>query len=423
MPLWGNNDAKSYQGTTLAVENGNTTITGTSTKFQEDIKPGDVLVIVSGTTTKNRVSRITSNTVLVLADAFTGSTNATLANTATKIQQQPKFAFSDANKPSGANNIATVFGLNNTEISVQGKVTSVAVGAGGTLYVEAPTVAFSGGGGSSAAATATIAGGAVTAITLTNVGSDYTSAPTVTIGKARLTVASANIAISNTDLVTYTAHGLSASDSVLYLTGGGTAATGLANNTTFFVASAGLTADAFKLKAANTTVTVTGVAISNTSGGFSCTAANIAANDRITITGTLGGTGTITGYTSGTVFFVSAVSGGSAGARTGFTLINESTRAALVTTAGTPTGLTYTAETVIDISGTGNNAQFFEKVASTATTATSSLGAGNKRPAHSGWVKRTVGTGGRAGRVQYETICAMSSISGDSVDDLVLPDA
>ena len=423
MPLWGNNDAKSYQGTTLAVTNGSNTITGTGTKFQEDIKPGDVLVIVSGTTTKNRVSTITSNTVLTLTNLFTGSTAASLANTATKIQQQPKFAFSDANAPKGANNIATVFGLDNTEISVQGKVTSVAVGAGGTLYVEAPTVAFSGGGGSSAAATATIAGGAVTEITLTNVGSDYTSAPTVTIGKARLTVASANIAISNTDLVTYTAHGLSASDSVLYLTGGGTAATGLANNTTYFVASAGLTANAFKLKTANTTVTVTGVAISNTTGGFTCTAANIAANDRITITGTLGGTGTITDYTTGTVYFVSAVSGGSAGSRTGFTLINESTRAALTTTAGTPTGLTYTAETVIDISGTGNNAQYFEKNASTAATATASLGAGNKRPAHSGWVKRTVGTGGRAGRVQYETLCAMSSVSGDSVDDLVLPDA
>jgi len=423
MPLWGNNDAKSYQGTTLAVTNGSNTITGTGTKFQQDIKPGDVLVIVSGTTTKNRVSTITSNTVLNLTNLFTGSTAASLANTATKIQQQPKFAFSDANTPKGANNIATVFGLDNTEISVQGKVTSVAVGTGGTLYVEAPTVAFSGGGGSSAAATATIAGGAVTAITPTNVGSDYTSAPTVTIGKARLTVPTSGITISNTDLVTYTAHGLSASDSVLYLTGGSTAATGLANNTTFFVASAGLTADAFKLKAANTTVTVTGVAISNTTGGFTCTAANIAANDRITITGTLGGTGTITGYATGAVFFVSAVSGGSAGSRTGFTLINESTRAALVTTAGTPTGLTYTAETVIDISGTGNNAQYFEKVASTATTATASLGAGNKRPAHSGWVKRTVGTGGRAGRVQYETLCAMSSVSGDSVDDLVLPDA
>lgn len=42
---------------------------------------------------------------------------------------------------------------------------------------------------------------------------------------------------------------------------------------------------------------------------------------------------------------------------------------------------------------------------------------------HAGWVRRTIGTGGRAGRVQYETLVAMSSISGDQADDLVLPDA
>ena len=33
---------------------------------------------------------------------------------------------------------------------------------------------------------------------------------------------------------------------------------------------------------------------------------------------------------------------------------------------------------------------------------------------HPGWVKRTVGTGGRAGRIQYETLVAMSSITGEA---------
>ena len=32
------------------------------------------------------------------------------------------------------------------------------------------------------------------------------------------------------------------------------------------------------------------------------------------------------------------------------------------------------------------------------------------RPAHAGWVLRTEGTGGRAGRVQYETLVAMGSL-------------
>jgi hypothetical protein len=36
-----------------------------------------------------------------------------------------------------------------------------------------------------------------------------------------------------------------------------------------------------------------------------------------------------------------------------------------------------------------------------------------QKPAHAGWVLRTVGTGGRAGRVQTEVIVAMGSMTGD----------
>lgn len=46
-----------------------------------------------------------------------------------------------------------------------------------------------------------------------------------------------------------------------------------------------------------------------------------------------------------------------------------------------------------------------------------------KSVAHAGWVKRTPGTGGRNGRVQYETLVAMGSISGDAADDTQLPDS
>lgn len=40
---------------------------------------------------------------------------------------------------------------------------------------------------------------------------------------------------------------------------------------------------------------------------------------------------------------------------------------------------------------------------------------------HAGWVKRTVGSGGRSGRVQFETLVAAGSITGDA-EDTVLPD-
>jgi len=42
-------------------------------------------------------------------------------------------------------------------------------------------------------------------------------------------------------------------------------------------------------------------------------------------------------------------------------------------------------------------------------------------PAHAGWVLRTEGSGGRAGRVFYETLVAMGSMSGDD-EDVVAPD-
>jgi len=82
--------------------------------------------------------------------------------------------------------------------------------------------------------------------------------------------------------------------------------------------------------------------------------------------------------------------------------------------------------TTVDITGTGNNAQFFEIFAVVnQATAVASLGsgAGGTLLSHAGWVRRTVGTGGRAGRVQQEVLVAMGSITGDQADDIQYPDA
>ncbi|MEA2465815.1 MAG: hypothetical protein QOJ98_3562, partial [Acidobacteriota bacterium] len=62
-----------------------------------------------------------------------------------------------------------------------GTVHQVAIGNGGTGYAIAPGVSFTGGGGSGAAAIATVTGGVITAITVTNPGSGYTSLPAVVI--------------------------------------------------------------------------------------------------------------------------------------------------------------------------------------------------------------------------------------------------
>lgn len=63
-----------------------------------------------------------------------------------------------------------------------GSITGAVVSQGGSGYSSAPAVGITGGGGSGAAATATLDGnGAVNAIVFSNYGSGYTSAPTLTL--------------------------------------------------------------------------------------------------------------------------------------------------------------------------------------------------------------------------------------------------
>jgi len=428
MALWGKQDAAApSNGTTVSVTNASTAVTGSGTTFLSDIKNGDTLIINSGTVTKARVATVTSDTALVLANNFTGTTNASLAIANFKIQQQPKFVYQDSNQASGVSAITKVYGISATEIKAGGdNVVSVAIGSAGARYIATdnssttPTVTFSGGGGSSAAASTTVASNAVSTIVLSNGGSSYTSAPTVAISKPRRTVSTASIT-TGTDTIAYTGHLLVAGDAVAYNNGGSTSATGLTSGTTYYVATAGLTANAFEVKAANTTGTLAAtVAVSGTAGQFTCGNSTLAAGDRVTITGTLGGTATITSYATGTTYKVSAVTGTSPSV-TGFTLQTEA-GVALTTTAGTLTGLTYTTETVIDITATGNNAQYFElQGTSDAATATATLGSGSHAiMASPGWVRRTVGTGGLAGRVRYEVLVAgRSLISGDDANSLV----
>lgn len=60
---------------------------------------------------------------------------------------------------------------------------------------------------------------------------------------------------------------------------------------------------------------------------------------------------------------------------------------------------------------TGANVGIFgvdtSEMANTAATSIAS------RPAHAGWILRTAGTGGRAGRVRTEVLVAMGSMTGD----------
>jgi hypothetical protein len=236
-----------------------------------------------------------------------------------------------------------LFMVDGTEAHAGGdNVTGVSINVAGSGYVEAPGVTFSGGGGSGAAATATIADGVVTKITITNVGSSYETVPTVAVQVPVLTTPTSAITAA-TDLITYNAHGQANTAALTYENGGGASITGLTDGTIYYVGQ----------KTTNT-----------------------------------------------------------------FKLYNTSANAA----TGGATGL-------MALDDTGNDAQYFIINAGVGATAVAVKGLGNdgdgntSTRANKGWNLRTVGTGGRAGRVQYETLVALNEVKGDGSDDITLPDA
>jgi hypothetical protein len=381
---------------------------------------------------------IAAQTVLTIATTAVSTANGTITATAHKLLTGTKLTYSAASSTVlGGLTDATAYYVVYVDANTFKLASSLANAQAGT------TITLTGTGNSSqtftsdaATATATISSGAVNALTLTGVGAIYLTAPAVTVNEPRLTIPTSGITAS-TDTIAYTAHGQAAGAALVYKNGGGTAAAGLTDGTTYYVATAGRTVNAFEVKAANTTGAVVAPLISGTGGAgtFSCTSGTLSNGDRVTITGTNTGTGTISGYTApGPVTYkVSAVTGTWPNV-TAFTLTTEAGVAITTsqTAAATFTGLTFTGETVVDITGTGNNAQYFSISAGTTATAKTTLGSGSTsgRPAHAGWVRRIVGTGNRAGRVQYETLVAMGTstgstggISGDAADDLVFPDA
>lgn len=110
----------------------------------------------------------------------------------------------------------------------------------------------------------------------------------------------------------------------------------------------------------------------------------------------------------------------------------------------TPVGLTDTGTyyisfantTVVALSATqgGANISFTDASGDSTTAGGATLtgetatgyvvvGGGENKGVTAGWNVRTVGTGGRAGRVQYECLVAMRNITSDASDDSILPDA
>jgi hypothetical protein len=81
---------------------------------------------------------------------------------------------------------------------------------------------------------------------------------------------------------------------------------------------------------------LSGVAITSVTGDFSCTANTLVIGQPVQISGTFGGTGSITGYVNSSNYYITATNGS-----TTFTLSAAPNGVPLTTTVGTPTGLFY----------------------------------------------------------------------------------
>ena len=435
MSSWSMNDGSALTGT-MTFTNGNAAVSGSGTNFDPEVKVGDIIISAGGV--KHRVKAVTSDTALTLTENFSGSTENGVAATVTR----PPLNFASA-APHIDNN---VLGITSGE-SLGGvdNITSISVGnttlgtyeriGGNTYHTSAPTVTVaaptartitqaninettnvftvtghnmrtgtkltytsngtnivhSGGTladstavfvirvdedtfkiasslsnaqagtalditndgndnnsfvGDTATATATISGGKVTGITVTGVGSDYQSAPSVTVaapgGTGSLNLTSSSVLITGTDEIVI--------PSALYA------------------------------------VLTTGDAMTYAEGG----------------------SGNQADLTDGTVYF--AIKSGT------------SNRMKLATTYANAV-----AGTAIDLTAVASGGTAHSFTGGTAA-ATANLGLGvdgdddRREISHVGWVKKTVGTGGRAGRVHYETLVAASSISGDA-EDIATPDS
>ena len=297
------------------------------------------------------------------------------------------------------------------------------------------------------------------------------SAPTVTIPAPTVrTIATAKVTTAS-DSIEITGHNMRTGTSLTYQDGGGTALAGLTDNTEYFVIR--VDEDNIKL----------GSSLSNAQSGTAITLTGTGNNaqtlegTQATATATISG-GKVTGITVTNVgsdyqtlpsITVAAPAGtGSLDLTDGAVLVAAddeivvssgfygviSTGEAVTYADGggtAPTGLVDTTVYFIIKSGTANKislaSTYANAVAGTkitlaagsvagtshsftggTATATANLGLGvdgdndSREIAHVGWVKKTVGTGGRAGRVHYETLVAASSISGDA-EDIATPDS
>lgn len=211
---------------------------------------------------------------------------------------------------------------------------------------------------------------------ITNPGSGYAANAAVTVAN---TAGGANTQLANSTVATGRVTAVSANVTV----GGYTSAPAVT------IAAPG--AQSFNANSAVTNAT-DAIAISTANSIF-------LAGDRVTYTVAAGNTA-LTNLVSGTAYYI------------------KTSNSTAVTLSAVPNG-----DTIDLTKGVTETGHSLTGETATAVAELTEVGY-TKGAAHTGWVMRTVGTGGRAGRVQYETLVAFGgNFSNDASDDAILPDA
>ena len=422
MSSWSMNDGSALTGT-MTFTNGNATVSGSGTNFDPQVKVGDIIISAGGV--KSRVKAVASDTSLTLTETFSGSTENGVSATVTR----PPLNFASSAPHIDDN----VLGITNAE-SLAGvdNLTNIAVATGGTGYkTTKPAVTVA------APTTRTIATAKVnvTDNTITvDAGHNMRTGTklTYTSGCTNMQVGGSNLADSTAVFVINTGSTTAfkiASNLTNAQAGTALDITGAGNNAQTFVGdTATVTTSTVTLSGGKVTSipvaavgsdyqaapTVTVAAPGEQT--FNAQSAVSTANDTITLTAHSFATGDAFTYadkggtvlanlTDGGTFFAIRVDANTI--KVASSLANAAAGTAIDLTAGSSenhgiTGVTATATAVMGLGVDGDD---------------------NRRDmAHIGWVKKTVGTGGRAGRVHYETLVAASSITGDA-EDIATPDS
>ena len=459
MSLWGMNDGTTATGKT-SVTNGNAAIAGGSPAANyistDGIEVGDTLILPDSKL--YRVVTATSNTALTMDRVYEGGTASNQDITITQIPRHIKITKDDGT----GHTLATlgIFGFSGAE-AMAGGDDVVAISNQKNTYSGAGQDTDEGGAGYTSAPTLTVA--QPTARTF-----DATSTSVVVAADDAIVLGS-TIPATGTNMRYYNFPG--GSYSAKSGTTSGAVPSGLTNNNVYYTRTANSTAvylyDSFANATANngigkpsgglTSISgVSGTAGNHTLVGQTAAATAVLSGGKVdSYTITTSGSDYITAPTITVAQEEHTFNAASAVAANGEITISSHTfivgdRVQYDINSGTAIAeltdaayyyVTEIASNKLYLSATKGGSKITltdgpsenHKLKGEQATATAALGVGDAGSgnnlgrqrdmmgAHLGWVKRTVGTGGRAGRIHYETLVAASSITGDG-EDLATPD-